>query len=165
MQETANYIQVMIDSLKKKSIILDRILEKNEAQTECIKNKEYEDINWNAFNVLMAEKETAIDQINEIDDGFESVYERIRDDLMANKASYKSEIQDLKDLISELTDKGIKIQAGEDRNRQMIDNIFSKSRKTVKQQRNSLKVATSYYQTMRNTVVSAAEDSILDSKK
>ncbi len=165
MQEIDNYLQIMIESLEKKSGILDRIIVKNDAQRDCIKDKEYADVNWDAFNVLVAEKETAIEQINEIDEGFEALYTRNKDEILKNKDNYKDKIAKLKELITSLTEKGVKIQAGEDRNRQIIENIFQKTRKDIKKQRTSARVASSYYKTMSNSTVRAAEESTWEQKK
>ncbi len=165
MQETDNYLQIMVESLEKKSEILDKILEKNEAQKACVKDKKYDDVNWDAFNVLVAEKETFIDKINELDEGFESIYARIKDEVLGNKEKYRSYILKLKELISSLTDKGVKIQTTEDRNRQLVEKVFFNARKEIKQQKVSMKVASNYYKTMSNSTVRSAEEMFLDQKK
>ena len=116
-------------------------------------------------NMLVSEKDVAIDKINEIDDGFEEIYERIREDVIGNKQKYSSQVQKLQELITVLTEKGAQIQAGEERNRQIIDGIFQKTRQQIKTQRTSINVASNYYRTMSNSVVRAVEDSILDAKK
>ena len=134
MESTENYLQIMIDSLTKKGEYLDRILDKNSLQFDCIRNKEYEDIDWNVFNVLVAEKEAVIDRITEIDEGFSKIYERIRDDVLANKDKYRENVGRLQEIISELTDKGVSIQTGEERNRQIIEGIFNRTRKEIKKQ-------------------------------
>ena len=165
METTENYLQIMIDGLEKKNALLDRLIEKNEAQRECIAGKEYENIDWDAFNLLVSEKEVSIDRIIEIDDGFTEVYERVRDKVTENRQSYRDQLIRLKELITILTDKGTQIQTGEERNRQIIDRIFQKTRQQIKIQRTSINVANNYYRTMSNSVVRAAEDSILDTKK
>lgn len=165
METTSNYLQIMIDSLVKKDELLDRLIEKNKAQYECIRNKKYEEVNWTSFNVLVAEKETAIDRINEIDDAFAEIYEKIKDEVISNKDKYRPQVLRLQELITILTDKGVAIQTGEERNRQIIDNIFHKTRQEIKKQRTSVNAASTYYKTMSNSVVRAAENSILDEKK
>lgn len=165
METTANYLQIMIDSLEKKETYLDRIIEQNKAQNECIKGKEYEDVNWTAFNVLVTEKEAEIDRIIEIDDAFAEIYSKIKDEVISDKEKYRSYVLKLQELISKLTDKGVEIQTGEERNRQIIDNIFLKTRQEIKKQRTGLNAASTYYKTMSNSVVRAAETSILDEKK
>lgn len=165
MDKIENYLQIMIDSLAKKEDLLDRIIEKNRKQYECVKGKEYDSVDWDAFNLLVTEKDIAINQIVEIDDGFEETYNIIKDEVMANKVKYRDKVSILKEQIGRLTDKGISIQADEERNRQIIDNLFNKSRQDIKKQRTGISVANAYYKTMSNSVVRAAEISMLDTKK
>lgn len=165
METTDNYLQIMIDSLKKKEKLLDELLERNKAQYELIKDKQYEDVDWTAFNLRVTEKDIAIDKIVEIDDGFDETYKLVKDEVISNRDKYRDRLKILQELIGRLTDKGIAIQTGEERNRQIIDNIFSKTRQEIKKQRTGIKAASNYYKTMSNSVVRAAENSILDEKK
>ena len=165
MDNNENYLQIMIDSLNKKEKLLDEIIERNRAQYELIKDKQYEDVDWTAFNLRVTEKDIAIDKIIEIDDGFDETYKLVKDEVTANKDKYKDQIIKLQEIIGRLTDKGVTIQTGEERNRQIIDNIFSKTRQEIKKQRTGLNVANAYYKTMSNSVVRSAENSILDEKK
>ncbi|MCR5356020.1 MAG: hypothetical protein K6E63_01315 [Lachnospiraceae bacterium] len=165
MDEINNYLQVMIDSLNKKEALLDRLIEKNNAQEACIKGKTYEEVDWNLFNLLVEEKGVAIDRIIAIDEGFESTYKLVKDEVTSNPDKYRDKVRILQEIITRLTDKGAHIQTGEERNRQIIDNIFLATRQEIKKQRTGMKVATTYYNTMRNSVIRAAEDSILDQKK
>lgn len=165
MESTDNYLQIMIDGLNKKEKLLDEILERNKAQYELIKDKQYENVDWTAFNLRVTEKDIAIDKINEIDDGFDETYKLVRDEVVANKDKYKDKVLKLQEIIGRLTDKGVTIQTGEERNRQIIDNIFSKTRQEIRKQRTGINVANTYYKTMSNSVVRVAETSILDEKK
>ena len=51
-----DYIQIMIESLTKKSEILDHLIEKNEEQHDCVDGKKYEDIDWDSFNLIVAQR-------------------------------------------------------------------------------------------------------------
>ncbi len=165
METIDNYLQVMIDSLIKKEALLDRLIEKNSAQEMCIKGKAYEEVDWDAFNLLVEEKEAAIDRITAIDDGFEETYKLVKDEVTATPEKYRDKVKELQEIITRLTDKGARIQTGEERNRSTIDSIFLKARQEIKKQRTGMKAASTYYSTMRNSVIRAAEDSILDQKK
>ncbi len=165
MENIDNYLQIMIDSLNKKDELLDRIIDKNRRQYECVKDKGYEDVDWDAFNLLVTEKDIAINRIIEIDDGFEETYNIIKDEVISNKDKYRDKVAVLKEQISGLTDKGVGIQADEERNRQIIDNLFNKTRQDIRKQRTGINVANAYYKTMSNSVVRAAEISTLDTKK
>ena len=165
MENIDNYLQIMIDSLNKKDELLARIIDKNRKQYECVKDKGYEDVDWDAFNLLVTEKDIAINRIIEIDDGFEETYNIIKDEVISNKDKYRDKVAVLKEQIGRLTDKGVGIQADEERNRQIIDNLFNKTRQDIRKQRTGINVANAYYKTMSNSVVRAAEISTLDTKK
>jgi len=164
MLETKKYLSIMIESLEKKERILDRILEKNDAQKMCIKDKLYSQIDWDAFNLIIAEKDTCIEQINVIDDGFENLYNKIREDVINNNSLYKEEVRRMQSLITSITDKSVSIQAGEERNRQLIENIIKNSRAEIKKSKVNLKVASGYYKTMSNMHI-APEATKVDKKK
>ena len=143
-----DYIQIMIESLKKKSELLDKLIRKNEEQHECIESKDFESIDWDGFNLLVAEKQTAIDRIVKMDEGFQSLYDRVKEQLNDNKDKYTDKIKEIQKLISTITEQGIKISTGEERNRKIIEKVFGNRKKEIKRTRNSLKVANSYAQTM-----------------
>lgn len=165
METTDNYLQIMIDSLYKKEKLLDEIIDRNKAQYDLIRDKQYDDVDWTAFNLRVTEKDIAIDKIIKIDDGFDETFKLVKDEVTANKDKYSDKIKVLQELIGRLTDKGVTIRTGEERNRQIIDNIFAKTRQEIKKQRTGIKAASNYYKTMSNSVVRAAENSILDEKK
>lgn len=143
-----DYIQIMIESLNKKSEILDRIIVNNEEQHKCVENKEFEEINWDSFNLIVAQKQASIDRIVKMDEGFQSLYDRVKEQLNDDRDKYADKIKEIQKLIGEITDKGAKITTGEERNRKIIDKVFGSRKKEIKRTRNSLKVASSYAQTM-----------------
>lgn len=150
MNETQNYLQMMTESLRKKDKVLSKIIEKNEAQAECVVDKEYGEIDWDRFNVLLAEKEILINRINEMDQGFQSLYNRVKDEVNAHKDVYRDEIQTMQELIATLTDKGTRIQTQEERNRAKIEKVLLGAKKEIKKSRKSMKAVSSYYKSMSN---------------
>lgn len=156
MGTTEDYIQIMIESLKKKTVILDRILARNEIQTKCLEKKEFDEIDWDGFNAAMVEKEAEIDHINEMDEGFQALYNRISDQLKDNKLKYAEEIKVMQTLIKHLEEQSVLIRTGEERNRALIETVMGGRKKEIKQARTSLKVAANYYQTMSKVMVADA---------
>ena len=148
MNEVQSYLQMMIESLNKKDAALAKIIEKNRAQSECIHDKDYGDIDWDRFNVLIEEKETLIERINELDAGFQSLYDRIRDRLGQEKDSYKEEIKTLQELITKITDKGVEIQTSEERNRARIERVLMGAKKEIRKSRKSMQAVSNYYKSM-----------------
>lgn len=143
-----DYVQIMLDSLCRKEEILDKIIAKNEAQSRCIAGKEYEDIDWDAFNLLVTEKDILIGRINTMDEGFQNLYDKVNEQLIDNKDRYADQIRQMQEIIKRLTDKSVKIQTGEERNRQAIESTLMGRKKVIRTTRNSLKAADSYHQTM-----------------
>ena len=143
-----DYIQIMIESLTKKSELLDKLISNNEEQYECVANQKYEEIDWDSFNLIVAQKQASIDRIVKMDEGFQSLYDRVRDQLNGNKDKYAGQIKEIQKLIETVTGQGVKISTGEERNRKIIEKVFGGRKKEIKRTRNSLKVASSYAQTM-----------------
>ena len=156
------YIQVMIESLQKKEIILDDILTKNREQTELLKN---DDMSWDEFDVTADEKLVLIDRLQRIDEGFESLFEKVRECLQSpdGQKVYKNEICIMQQLISSITEKSVSIQAEESRNKQLVEQYFRKSRDKIKSGRTSSKAAMDYYKTMRQ--MNNVTPQFLDHKK
>ena len=148
MDRINDYVEIMIKSLEKKSIILDRLIKKNELQRETIAGKSFDEIDWDRFNIIVTEKEAEIDHINEMDEGFQALYDRIGEILKEEKEAYAQEIKHMQKLIAVLEEKSIKIRTGEERNRTLIEQVISGRKKEIKQARTSLKAASSYYQNM-----------------
>ena len=96
MQENS-YIQVLIQSLHQKVEALDSIIEKNQEQYEILSAEEAD---MDAFEKNIDEKSQYIDKIVFLDDGFEEIYTRVKEELDGNRAAYTEEIQKMKDLIS-----------------------------------------------------------------
>lgn len=138
----------MVDSLKSKAELLETILKKTKFQEELIKAKVYDDINWSQFDVLIEEKDQAISRIESLDDGFQQIFDKMKQELDGNKASYASEIKEMQELIKKITDLGISIQTLEERNRQEIERIVMSSKKEIKSAKKKLKVSGAYIASM-----------------
>ena len=143
-----DYIQIMIDSLKRKSEILDELIVKNEEMHDCVADKGYEDVNWDSFNLIVAQKQMYIDRIVKMDEGFQSLYDRVKEQLNEDRSKFADEIKEIQKLIEKVTGQGIKISTGEERNRKIIEKLFGNRKNEIKRTRNSLRVANSYAQTM-----------------
>ena len=143
-----DYIQIMIESLTKKSELLQHLINKNEAQHDCVAGKDYDDIDWDAFNLLVTEKELAIKRIVKMDEGFQSLYDRVKEQLSENRDKYADSIKELQRLIGIITEQGVTITTGEERNKKLIEKVLGNRKKFIRKTRNSLKVASSYAQTM-----------------
>ncbi len=143
-----DYVQIMVESLSKKSELLDKIISSNEEQHECVANKTFDEVDWDSFNLIVEQKQQVIDRIVKMDEGFQSLYDRVKEQLNEDKDKYADKIREIQRLIGIITDQGARITTGEERNRKIIEKTFGDRKKEIKRTRNSLRVASSYAQTM-----------------
>lgn len=155
-----NYLSVLEDSLKKKLQILDELTDYTMQQQELLK---VEELDYEAFDRLVDQKDPLIQKIMELDQGFETVYDRIKEQLLGNKEQYAAQIKALQSLIGELTDKSVKLQTMEQRNKSAIEQQFRKSREKIRQGRQNKQAALNYYKNMNNS--NYVPPQFLDDKK
>ena len=160
MADTVLYVDIMRDSLVRKKGYLSEILKLTLHQGNLASGDDFDET---AFEELVDRKEVLIGNINEIDKGFASVYDRVRGELLENKDSYKDVLAEIQGLIRECVDIGMKIEAEEERNRHGLEQVFSTKFKGIRQLKQSKSVASKYYKSMANGMVN---DSMLyDTKK
>ena len=155
-----NYLQILEDSLKKKLAILEQIEEKSQEQALMLRDS---DVSLQQIDENMDAKARLIEELEPLDNGFEGLYEKIREELLPQKEQYREEIQRLHKLIAQVTEKSASIQALEARNKAEIELVFSREKKKLQSNRNALSVASNYYQNMNK--VKNVEPQFLDRKK
>ena len=126
---TTNYLQMMIDSLNKKKDILTRIIVLNEEQDNILSTSILDDA---AFDSNMKAKGDCIDELDRLDEGFQALFNRVRDEINNNKAMYTEEIAVMKKLITEVTELGAKIEVQEARNKVKVEAMFRRERQEHK---------------------------------
>ena len=139
------YLCILEDSLIKKIDLLKKIEEKSLEQSAMLKSN---DVDEQCMDKNMDEKLKLINQVNSLDDGFESLYEKIRGELIENKERYKEKIRDLQKLIEKIAEKSTSIQAIEARNKTQMDVFFASQKKEIQSRKSAMSVARDYYQNM-----------------
>ena len=158
--EKNQYIPIMIQSLKKKNQILDRIIALNKRQREELETPA---LDPDDFDKTVQEKAEQIEALEALDAGFQEVYEKVRDELKDNMDAYQEDIAQMQDYIRRLTEKSATIQAEEARNKSLMEQKFTSVRKQVKEVRKSQKVVNQYYKNMMKT--NYIDPQFTDSKK
>lgn len=153
-------LQIMQDSLEKKIDLLAAIEEKSKEQEVLIKN---ENFTFQELDENMDAKSNLIEQLTLLDHGFETLYEEIRKELLENKDQYRVQIEEIQNLIVEVTARGASIEAIEARNKTAIEAYFSREKKELQKRKNVSSVARSYYQTAKQMTNVAPQ--FLDTKK
>ncbi|MGN0432515.1 MAG: flagellar protein FliT [Lachnospiraceae bacterium] len=155
-----NYLTILEESLQKKITILDHIESVNILQTELLK---HEKLDLEQFDKCVDEKDGCIQELEKLDEGFSTLYENIKQELLQNRTQYAEQIKRLQQMIGVITDKSTSIQAQESRNRDMITAYFQKERQSLGQGRKASKAAYGYY---TNLSKAGQEDNrIMDLKK
>ena len=140
------YLNMLQDSLKKKLDILNRIMEYQKAESDMLKE---EGMEMEAFDKSITEKVVLAESIDSLDDGFEQVYDRIREEMINHKEKYAAQIRVMQDLIAEISEKSVLIQAEENRLRLEVDNFAKRESAALRQRRDSGKAARNYYNNMK----------------
>lgn len=154
------YINIMLQSLQKKLKVLDSIIQINKRQKEELENPS---LDPDDFDKTVEEKSELIEQLELLDNGFEKLYEKVREELQANKEEHRDEILQMQNDIRLLTEKSMEIQTQEARNKQLMEQKFASVKKQVKEIRSSQKVVNQYYKNMMKK--GYTEPHFLDNKK
>ncbi len=155
-----SYIEILKRSLEKKSAVLDKIMEENGQMAKVAEAPKFDP---DAYDEIFDRKDALIKELNDLDDGFRSVYAHVQDELQNNPADHKEDIARLKELITEITDKSIAIQVEEKRNKDTLNNRMDVFKRELVQTKNTRKIMANYYNNMtgRNVV----EPQFMDKKK
>lgn len=159
MNNNNSYINLMIDSLEKKVSVLERITEVNERQKKIVTDSDFD---MDALDATVEEKGKMVDEINKLDEGFESLYARVRDALQEDKAQYADKIVIMQKLIQRIVELTTSIEADEKRIKANVDSQFSKIKQTVKETRKNSKMVSNYYKNMSKL---DTEPQFMDKKK
>lgn len=143
--DNKNYVNILLQDLRKKKQVLDKIIRANQKQQDALEDP---NLDPDDFDVIVEEKARLIEQLEQLDDGFAQIYERVREPLQSEKAQYADEIREMQQLIRQLTEKSADIEAQEQRNKALMTQKFASVRKQVREIRSSQKVVNRYYQNM-----------------
>ena len=159
MNQTGTYVNIMRESLERKRKYLAEILKLTNEQSMIAAAEKFDD---ERFSEIVEKKDVLIDNINEIDKGFSSVYDRVRIEIQQEPAAYRDALLAIQDLIRTCVDLGMQIEAVEERNRAAMEQVFSAKFQGVRQMKQSKTAANKYYKSMANGMVN---DSLLYDRK
>lgn len=155
------YIRILLDSMKKKERVLQYLLGETKEQSQILSEELF---NIDNFDRSMERKELLIEELNQLDNGFETTYDRVKEELKKSREKYQKEIIELKKLITSVTDISVKIQALEQRNKKSMEQCLIKQKQEIKQVKMSNQTAVKYYNQMAGQY-QASQSYFLDSKK
>lgn len=155
-----DYVTILVESLQKKNKILDQIRAANEEQKVLLAD---ETLGPDAFEKTVDKKAELIEALNQLDAGFEQIYERVRPEIEQNMDKYADRIREMQQMITEIVEKTMSAQAEEARNKRLIEAKFSSVKKQIREVKSSQKAVNTYYQNMMKA--GFIDSQFLDRKK
>ena len=159
--ETVTYLNIMIDTLKKKEVLLNELKATTINQAAIL---EKDDFDADSFDTTIDEKQGKIEELLKLDEGFMEMYNKVKNTLVTDGRDYAVEIEQAKVLIKKQTDLSVELQAMEEKNRVKLSVHLSKGRQKGKDFRTSSRTAAAYYKNMSNHH-QEGDSYFLDSKK
>lgn len=150
MEQSQNYMSVLINALEKKSDALQTILSLTKEQEVLSKADSYPEEDMER---ILNAKEVQISRIESLDEGFQSIFDRVKAEVKSNTDKYKEEVIKLQELIRECTELGNEIMVLEQRNRERFSILFSKFNSQYSISKTKASVAQNYFRTMNNSKI------------
>lgn len=144
-QET--YMHILMDTLKKKLGVLNEIYKITKKQEELLLVSDFDE---SEFEKTIEKKGIRIRELERCDQGFETVYSHVREELKSSPGRYREEGQRLQQLIRCCTDLGVAIEALEQQNRLRFEQGILSKRQEIKRFHVKNQAASTYYRHMAN---------------
>lgn len=141
-------MDMLEESLIKKIDIMSKIEEENEKQKEILSDPD--NVDETAFDDTVDKKGELIDKLISLDDGFQTLFDRVKEEVNANKDEFADQIRRMQDLIRDITARSASIEAAEHRNKRLAERYFDTARHKMNTSKQSSAVAFNYYRTMNN---------------
>ncbi|SFU66270.1 flagellar export chaperone FlgN [Butyrivibrio sp. M55] len=141
-------MDMLEESLIKKIDIMSKIEEENERQKEILSDPD--NVDETAFDNTVDKKGELIDKLISLDDGFQTLFDRVKEEVNANKDEFADQIRRMQDLIRDITARSASIEAAEHRNKRLAERYFDTARQKMNSSKQSSAVAFNYYRTMNN---------------
>ena len=98
----------------------------------------------------MDKKSAIIDRLDKMDEGFQSLFDKVKEELDNKREVYAEDIRCMQELIKEITDLSADVQAKEMRNKELAKKRFSYVRNQIRETKHGQKAVASYYASMMN---------------
>ena len=144
-QDSRLYVSMMVDSLKKKRDVLTSLFGLTLDQEALLRASE---LDADSFMGLVDSKGEYIDELDKLDEGFDRLYKRFEHEIIVNRDAYGTEISRMKDLISDITDLGSKIQVMEKKNDERFKLYIKNEKSRLRSASQSQQTAMAYAQNM-----------------
>lgn len=141
------YVSALQDSLRKKIEVLQKLRDLTREQQDVLQQ---ENVDTDRFDELVEAKDGQISALNALNAGFQSLFQKVENNLKNKRHQYEKQILQMQDDIRTITDLSVQIEGLERQNRDVFQAYLIKERKEIQAGRASSKTAVSYYQNMPN---------------
>ncbi|MEG1457936.1 MAG: hypothetical protein RSJ40_01390, partial [Acetivibrio sp.] len=111
---------------------------------------EKETIESEEFENIIRQKDELLIELDKADDGFEIIFDKVKQELSEHGSQYPEEIEKLQKLIQKITDKSVKLQGMEQRNSRNMEQVLNKKKTEIKEFHVNHRTVSSYYKNMAN---------------
>ena len=154
------YVDIMIQCLEKKEKVLEQIIRANKRQAIGLEDPKFTP---DQFDETVDEKDRLIKQLEQLDNGFEKLFDRMKEELNNNKELYSDKIKRMQELIKSITDKSVEIQTQEARNKNLMMQKFASIKTKARNVRKGTAAVNKYYQSMAK--LNFVDPQFMDNKK
>lgn len=144
-ENTTTYINILIDTLRKKEEILKNLLAKTGAQADILEADEFD---TEAFDSIIEEKDGLLEELKSLDDGFLDLYSRVGAELKNNTEAYADQVKTAQELVRRQTEISAELTSAEERNKAKLSIRLSQGRQKIKEFKVGAKTAAAYYKNM-----------------
>ena len=141
-------LDMLEESLVKKLEVMNKIREENAIQKELLSDPE--NLKIEVFDKTLDVKGEYIDQLLALDEGFQTLFDKVKNEVGDNKDQYADQIKRMQVLIHQIMDASASIEVEERRNKKLAEDYFNVARSQMLQSKQSSAAAFNYYQTMNN---------------
>jgi TolA-binding protein len=108
-------------------------------------------------------KAALIEQLEQLDSGFDKLYARVQEELSKERTAYADQIRQMQRDIRLITDRSVEVQAQEARNKELMTQKFARVKRQARQVRTNYRATSSYHRSMSGTAF--VEPQFMDNKK
>ena len=157
---TNTYVDIMIQSLNKKIRVLEEIEKLNLIQKALLEDEKSD---ADEFDQTVEQKAALIEQMEQLDSGFDKLFERVKEEITAKRGAYSESIKVMQNCIRRITDLSMELQKQEARNKELMMRKFTFIREKAKVVRTNKKAVNQYYKNMMN--LHYVDPQFMDNKK
>ena len=126
--------------------MLDEIIRLDDVQKKVLTDN---NCTVDEFDETVEAKSACIEQLNQLDSGFQKLYAEVETEIKDNREKYSAEIKKMQECIRSVTDKSVKIQAQEARNKELLKEKIANVHKQATEVRKNSRAITGYYNSMK----------------